>query len=438
MAASPKNNSLLSTLLAQWPFAHICCPEIEIGLSGGVDSVVLTHLLSHLRNHLKFSLSAVYVHHGLSVNAQNWADFCADFCLRLNIPFRIAYVQLDSDSSLGVEAEARKQRYQVYFQSVADIIALAHHRDDQVETAMLQFLRGGGPQALAAMPILRREQGKCLWRPLLSVSKQDMLWYATQNNLSFVEDESNVDEGYRRNWVRHSLLPSIKSTIPDVDSHILRTVALMQDYVQIIQEVQDQDHAQLTVKGYFDCEKWGTLSTARKKSSLLKFVQNQHLGTPRPESIEDFVLQLESALPGQQLCWSLPNGKVYAYWNRLYPATQDFICDQPELICDLSPKKFGHYKIYWQKHAQGIPREIIEQGVVLACRQGRERIAFKNFHKTVKSCLQQYKIPPFLRPSWPLILDQHTRNCLAIVNVQVGFFDDLTDERFFPMLEELF
>ena len=437
MAALLKNNSILSTLLAQWPFAHIICPKIEIGLSGGVDSVVLTHLLSRLQNHLKFSLSAVYVHHGLSAHAQDWADFCARFCLQLNIPFRVAYVELDSGSSLGIEAEARKLRYQVYFQSEADIIALAHHQDDQVETAMLQFLRGGGPQALAAMPLLRSEQGKCLWRPLLSMTKQDMLLYAEQNGLSFVEDESNFDEGYRRNWVRHTLLPSIKSIIPDVDNHILRTIALMQDYVQIIHEVQDEDHAQLTVNGYFDCLKWCALSPARKKSSLLKFVQIQRLGTPRPESIEDFVFQLESALPGQQLCWSVPNGKVYAYQNRLYPVEQGFIPAQPELLSDINPKKMGHYRIYWQKHAQGIPRKIIEQGVVLACRQGGERIAFKNFHKTVKDCFQQQKIPPFLRQSWPLILDKNTKSCLAIVNVQVvadtaSVFEIVFEVAYFP------
>ena len=112
--------------------------------------------------------------------------------------------------------------------------------------------------------------------------------------------------------------------------------------------------------------------------------------------------------------------------------------DEPQLIFDLHTRNFGQYKLHWQKHKQGIPKNIIEQGVILSNRKGGERIAFKAFRKTVKTCLQEQKIPPFLRQNWPVILDKKTGECLAIVNVQVGFFDDLTNERFFPMLEELF
>ncbi len=439
MVASRKNDTLLSTLLTQWPLTDIHCPKIEIGLSGGVDSVVLTHLLYRLQDYLDFSLSAVYVHHGLSHNAQSWADFCATFCLSFNIPFRIAYVQLDSDSSLGIEAEARKQRYQVYHQSSADFIALAHHQDDQVETALLQFLRGGGPQALAAMPQLRMDRGKHFWRPLLGIAKQDLLRYARQNNLSFVEDESNMDEGFRRNWIRHTLLPTIKSVIPDIDAHLLRTVALMQDYSEMINEVTEQDILRLTAIGYFDCTKWRKLGPARRRATLLRFVQSQQLGTPRPESIEDFACQLGEALPGKQICWSLPEGKLYAYQNRLYPVAQEFTPYQSSvLVKDINPRSFGQYKLYWKKHHLGIPKAIIEQGVLLTGRKGGESLAFRDFHKTVKTCLQEQKIPPFLRQNWPVILDKNTGQCIAIANVQVGFFDNLSDERFFPMLEELF
>ena len=125
--------------------------DIEVGLSGGLDSVVLLHMLSCLRQQHGFSLRAVHVHHGLSPNADDWAEFCLDYCNRLSIPIRIAHVRVKKGNS-GIEAAARAERYRVFSDGLSDILALAHHQDDQVETFMLAVARGGGLRSLAAMP----------------------------------------------------------------------------------------------------------------------------------------------------------------------------------------------------------------------------------------------------------------------------------------------
>ena len=122
-----------------------------VGLSGGIDSVVLLDLLCTLRDTRSFALTAVHVHHGLSPNADQWAAFCAALCERRNVPLAIEHVVVARDSGLGLEAAARAARRAVFARAAADFMVLGHHQDDQVETVLLHALRGTGLKGLAAM-----------------------------------------------------------------------------------------------------------------------------------------------------------------------------------------------------------------------------------------------------------------------------------------------
>ena len=127
-------------------------PSICVGLSGGVDSMVLLHAFATLAHDGRVRLSAVHVHHGLSPNADRWASFCRAQCRRLQVPLSVARVVVDRASGLGIEAAARKQRQRVFAARPADWIVLGHHRDDQAETVLLQLLRGAGLRGLSGMP----------------------------------------------------------------------------------------------------------------------------------------------------------------------------------------------------------------------------------------------------------------------------------------------
>ena len=127
---------------------------VAVGLSGGRDSMVLLDALA-LRGPQRtaLSLSAVHVHHGISPNAEAWAEFCAVECARREVPLTVHRVRVEDAATLGIEAAARAARYAVFAAIVADFVALAHHADDQAETLLLQLLRGAGPHGLAAMPL---------------------------------------------------------------------------------------------------------------------------------------------------------------------------------------------------------------------------------------------------------------------------------------------
>ena len=195
--------------------------DISVALSGGVDSIVLLHALSQIQKQLKLKLSAIHIHHDLSPNADDWLTFCYKECKKLNIPIKSKKINIKQDLPMGIEAAARKSRYQVLEIYRKGILALGHHQNDQAETLMLQLFRGSGLNGLAAMPTFDRE--RFIWRPLLRINREIIEDYAKENDLVFIEDESNNNLQFERNFLRKEILPLIKSRYPDIINTISRS-----------------------------------------------------------------------------------------------------------------------------------------------------------------------------------------------------------------------
>ena len=171
--------------------AHKKIKSMTVALSGGIDSVVLLHLLYNLQKKHHFILKATHVHHALSKNADKWVKFCEKLCAKLFIPLDVHYIKLPQKKSLGIEGEARRLRYEKLLQSKSDLIVLAHHADDQAETFLLQLIRGAGVKGLSSMASF--DASKKLWRPLLNTSRSDIEIHAKKHKLKWVEDESNLN-----------------------------------------------------------------------------------------------------------------------------------------------------------------------------------------------------------------------------------------------------
>ena len=220
MAAS--RNSLQSSLPAKvaaflatrtTPGENIC-----VGLSGGCDSVVLLHVLAVLgpRGHLR----AVHVHHGLSANADRWADFCTGYCRDLGIDLLVERVEVDRHSGSGLEAAARAARYRVFSGSAGELLLLGHHQGDQAETVLFNLLRGAGVAGAAGIPVERRRQQLRILRPLLDVSRDAIEAYARDHRLDWVDDESNCDTGLSRNFLRHRVLTVLGARFPAAERNL--------------------------------------------------------------------------------------------------------------------------------------------------------------------------------------------------------------------------
>jgi tRNA(Ile)-lysidine synthase len=187
--------------------------RVAVGLSGGLDSVVLLHILHGLTLRYGYKLSAVHVNHGLSPNAADWQKFCSVLCLELGVPYKAIKVNIKKQHQ-GLEAAAREARRAAFNKVRVDAIALAHHLDDQAETVLFNLLRGTGLAGASGMPAAGRLGTKLLLRPLLGVPRSAIRAYAAEHRLGWIEDESNADESLTRNFIRRRVGPLLEAKFP--------------------------------------------------------------------------------------------------------------------------------------------------------------------------------------------------------------------------------
>ncbi|BDB18115.1 tRNA(Ile)-lysidine synthase [Pseudomonas sp. CYM-20-01] len=228
---------LLQTL-APWRSA----PAWHIAFSGGLDSTVLLHLLANLaKTETLPPLSAVHVHHGLQAAADAWPAHCQSICDSLGVPLRVMRVQVRPGASL--ERAARDARYQAFTEvaGAGQVVLTGQHRDDQAETLLFRLLRGAGVRGLAAMPVQRRLAGGDLVRPLLNVSRAELEAYAHTHQLQWIEDPSNADSRFSRNYLRHRVLPALMERWPQAVSSLARTAEHLSEAQGLLDELAQMD-----------------------------------------------------------------------------------------------------------------------------------------------------------------------------------------------------
>ena len=202
---------------------------VLVGFSGGADSVCLLHFLNYLAKEKHFRLAAVHINHGLRGRAAA-ADqrFCKTFCQTHGIEFfteKVEVKKMAKQHDLSTEHAARKARYQAFCKIArkwgATKLALGHHLDDQAETVLLNLLRGTKAKGLSGIPLRRPLcPGVEIVRPLLCVTRAETEAYLANNQLEHITDQTNFDDTYRRNWVRHTLLPLLETKQPQIRAHL--------------------------------------------------------------------------------------------------------------------------------------------------------------------------------------------------------------------------
>ncbi|MCL1048488.1 tRNA lysidine(34) synthetase TilS [Shewanella abyssi] len=231
---------LISLCVARLPVVALSAAprKIVLAYSGGVDSEILAYgLAQYAKQHPQFDYQLVHVHHGLSANADDWAVHCQAQAEKYQLPCTIARVKVELAPRTSVEALARSVRYEALLAQMrpADILMTAHHQDDQLETILLALKRGLGPKGLSAMGKVQ-SFGKDKWliRPLLDLSKTDVETYAKAQGIGHIQDESNFDEKYDRNFLRQSIIPALKqrwSAIAATASRSAELCAMQQSVV---------------------------------------------------------------------------------------------------------------------------------------------------------------------------------------------------------------
>lgn len=386
--------------------------SILIGLSGGVDSVVLLHVLHKLAARFSWQLSALHVHHGISPNADAWADFCAGLCARHYISLHVERVDIAPLRAHGVEAAARQLRHAAFARQRCDFAALAHHADDQAETLLLQLLRGAGVRGAGAMPLLAGEDcSPRLLRPLLHCSRQEIVDYAVAHGLRWVEDESNADDSYPRNFLRHRVLPLLDQKFPCYRATLARSAQHFAEASGLLDELAQRDAAQAIDGGTLAVAALQALSPPRAKNLLRYFLH--HVGAPMPQAaqLDDMLHQLTCARADAAVCVAYGGWQVRRYAGRVYalPALGGF--DRNLVLPWHGETVLGwpalHTHLYFS-HTQGAGVSLAKlqhAPVTLRLRHGGETLRPhpNAATRTLKNLLQEHHVPPWRRDRLPLL-----------------------------------
>ncbi len=311
---------LLQTLS---PWRH--APAWRVALSGGLDSTVLLHLLASLAQREALPpLFAIHIHHGLQAAADAWPAHCRALCERLGVPLQVEYVEVEPGAS--IERAARDARYAAFAAALApgELLLVAQHREDQAETLLFRLLRGAGVQGLAAMPATRPLGAGQLLRPLLNCSRAELQTYAEQQQLAWIEDPSNADSRFSRNYLRQRVMPLLQARWPQAAQRMALTAEHLGEAAQLLDELAQQD---LRAAQSPSCFAWlnlasldlpviRELSAARQRNALRYWLRGR---TAMPDSCHwSGWDNLRDAASDATPIWRLAGGELQRADERLW------------------------------------------------------------------------------------------------------------------------
>jgi len=399
-----------------------------LALSGGVDSVVLLTLLLHAQRTLNFSLSAIHVNHHLSPHAKEWAAFCLALCAEHGVPLTVKNVQVPRRSPLGLEAAARSLRYQAFAELDSDVLLLAHHLDDQAETLLLNLLRGAGVRGAAGMPESRRS-ALLLARPLIDVPRASLMAYAKKHRLTWVEDESNDNTAFARNFLRHEVLPAIERRFPAYRQTLARAAQHFAEADSLLDELAAIDLASAVRAEKLRIAVLASVSPARAKNLLRAYLRTQCLPLLDTDRLQEWLRQLLTARGDSRVALGVAGltlrryrGEAWVELDTEAPAPDWQMTWQGEH--EMTLPTLGGKLVFTPAQGAGISvRKLTQSVVTLRLRQGGEKLKpnCKRPRKTLKHLLQEAAIPPWQRARLPLIYSGENLVAVSGIGIDCPF-----------------
>lgn len=395
-------------------------PTWYIAFSGGLDSTVLLHLLAdHARHQATPPLRALHIHHGLQPAADAWPAHCQSVCDALGIPLQVIHVQVAPGASL--EQAARDARYAAFEQVMnpGDVVFTGQHRDDQAETLLFRLLRGAGLRGLAGMPGRRPLGQGSLVRPLLSMSRDQLHGYALAHGLSWIEDPSNCDTHFARNYLRGEVLPLLHQRWPQAAQSMARSAEHLGEALCLLDEVAEGDlaAAEAAAPGPWagldslELAALVALSPARQRNALQYWLRRR---TRLPDARHwSGWVDLRDAAIDACPAWRLADGQLARSHGRIWWLSGDWLSSpegrQPWVQPSIPLALPGNGSVSLQA-----PSPL--EGLHIAYRQGGEVLELPGRgRRDLKRLLNERQVPHFMRPRLPLLYQGE--RLLAVANL---------------------
>lgn len=384
-----------------------------VAFSGGLDSTVLAHALAETRSRHRKPLLAIHIDHQLQAESSRWSDYCRELAGRFGIEFVTERVAVDTTGGSGLEAAAREARYAALASHVGDgdWLLSAHHRNDQAETLLLNLMRGSGPAGLAGIGAATSFAAGWLVRPLIDVPRTALEAYAATHGLEWLDDPSNEDPRFDRNYLRHAVLPVLERRWPGVVERIARSADLAGEAATLLEELAAIDLRALGDRpARIDVEGLLKLPQARQRNLLRHAIRRAGLplpGAARLATVIDSVLQ---AKPDAQPLVEWPGGELRRYRGRLYllPPLGEVAWPSQGAVLGATPVALGEGMGTLQlvpDAPRGLSAATVRRGLCVRMRSGGEQIkpAGQAHTKKLKKLLQDEGVVPWMRERLPLV-----------------------------------
>lgn len=389
--------------------------NILIAYSGGVDSHVLLYAAAQLRKIFpQMHLKAIHIHHGLLSGADAWALHCQQVCHSLNVELQIVNVKVQLNKGDSVEEAARQARYQAFAELLPSdsYLLTAHHADDQAETCLLQFLRGAGLKGLAAMPMIVPFAAGFLARPFLNTARQTILTYASKHQFCWIEDDSNHDIRFTRNFLRYKVMPELRKRWPNVNQTIMRVANNCAEADELLKTLacQDMDIVQGTVDNTLSVVSMRNLSVVRQKNILREWLYTQGFLLPSAVKMQHIITDVINARSDANSCVKWRGTEIRRYQDNIYALKPLLTFNSKiKLTWDCKtelelPANLGKLRCT-KVIGKGLRQDCLQQHITVRFRQGGEVCRLPHRHGThkLKKLFQEWQVPPWQRNRIPLI-----------------------------------
>jgi len=387
--------------------------NIFVAYSGGVDSHVLLHLIA-LDPAFKKKVTAVYINHGLQKESDEWAVHCQSVASALSVRFRCIKVKIDENSGDSLEELAREARYQALQALLArhDVVLLAQHREDQMETVLLQLFRGAGVQGLSGMPVISTFGEGRMYRPFLDISKKDIDHYAIAHQLNWVEDPSNESNDFDRNFLRNQVIPKLKQKWPALDKTVSRSARHCANAYQLTEDIvlglyiEVADEQDLTL----NIDKLLMLNNNKQCLVIRQWYKTHQLRMPSEKVVDAIIDEVVNALESRNPEIRGQGYSIKRYRKKLFCLKEKSIKGEqgnlkwPTGLRVIELK--NNSRLIISETEEGIPKKIWDKAeVVIKFREGAEKIRLqgREGRHSLKKLYQERGIPPWQRNNIPLV-----------------------------------
>lgn len=386
--------------------------KIYLGLSGGIDSMVLLDLLAKQ----SLEIIAIHINHGLQPNAQATSAICAATCKKYNVELiTVNLANLDKISK-NKEQAYRNARYQAFIEHMPTnaYLVLAHHAGDQLETRIKRIMTGA--TKIAGMQYLSKRSGIYILRPMLATPKAKIIEYADKHKLIWLEDPSNTDISFERNYIRHKIIPNLKQQWPALEQTMQTLTEKISHSLTVTAEIAESDLANILINGKLDIKKLKVLSQARQTNCWQYYLRanNLELDTKAYLSFYNQCLKSPRVNLTREIIWLQHNG--YGWLQTSLPTRKDIYKITETLpLLQLNRNEQGHLR----------PPNADEVTTIRFRKPGQiVKLHQKQHHQKLKKLMQEWQIPEYLRDYWPLIYYNEILACIPGYGICAGFYCD--------------